>query len=257
MLKQITAPDHVIALALEGTLTGEGLQEYRKVLEKKLQDHDQIGLYIDVTKLTDMTANSIVEGTKADMELFSHIKQLNRCAFVSDKEWPKAAISLADRLFPKIKMKVFPSSESNAALSWAAEKSELSLANSSAIRFLPTNKDNVLAFEVDGVLSASEIPNIIQRLEAFLEGQDSVRLLARMKNYSGFEPSILKHSGELLSMKIDAMKKVERYAIVGAPNWVSKLVETVNPLFPKMDMQAFTDDQESEALAWLDVELVK
>ncbi len=257
MLKQITAPDHVIALALDGTLTGEGLQEYRKVLEKKLQEHDQIGLYIDVTKLTDMTANSIVEGTKADMELFSHIKQLNRCAFVSDKEWPKTVVSFADRLFPMIEIKVFPSSESDAALSWVAEKSERSVAKSSAIRFLPTNKDNVLAFEVDGVLSASEIPNITQRLEAFLEGQDSVRLLARMKNYSGFEPSILIHSGGLLSMKIDAMKKVERYAIVGAPKWMSKLVETVNPLFPKMDMQAFTAEQESEALAWLDVELVK
>lgn len=34
MLKQINAPDHVIALFLDGTLTGEGLQEYRHVLEK-------------------------------------------------------------------------------------------------------------------------------------------------------------------------------------------------------------------------------
>lgn len=263
MLKQITAPDHVIALALDGTLTGEGLRDYRKVLEKKLQEHEHIGLYIDVTKLTDMTANSVVEGTKADMELFGHLKQLNKCALISDKEWPKTAILLADKLFPKIEIKVFPSSESDAALSWVAEKSEksekseLSVAKSGAIRFLPTNKDSVMAFEVDGVLTASEIPNITQRLETFLEGQDSVRLLARMKNYSGFEPSILMHSGGLFSMKISAMKKVERYAIVGAPNWMSKVVETVNPLFPKMEMKSFSTEQESEALAWLDAKLIK
>lgn len=257
MLKQITAPDHVIALSLDGTLTGEGLKAYRKVLENKLEVHNHLGLYVDITNLTDMTANSIVEGTKADMELLSHIKQLDKCAFVSDKEWPKTLVSLANRLFPMIEIKVFPSSESDAALSWAAEKSELPVAKSGAVRFLPTNKNAVLAFEVDGVLSASEMPNITQTLEAFLEGQDSVRLLARMKNYSGFEPSILMHSGGLLSLKIDAMKKVERYAIVGAPEWMNKLIETMNPLFPKMDMQTFTAEQENEALAWLDVELMQ
>lgn len=257
MLKQITAPDHVIALSLDGTLTGEGLQEYRKVLEKKLEAHDHIGLYVDITNLTDMTANSIVEGTKADMELFSHIKQLDKCAFLSDKEWPEAVISVADRFFPTIEMKVFPSSKKEEALSWAAEKAEQSVSESGAIQFLPTNKDNVLAFEVDGVLSANEMPNVTQKLEQFLSGHDTVRLLARMKNFEGFDPSILVHSSGLLSMKVDAMKKVERYAIVGAPNWMSKLIETVNPLFPKMEMKSFSSEQENEALAWLEAELVK
>ena len=257
MLKQITAPDHVIALSLDGTLTGEGLQEYRHVLEKKLQEHDQIGLYIDITELTDMTANSIVEGTKADMELFSHIKQLNRCAFVSDKEWPKAAISIADRLLPMLEMKVFSSNEKADALSWAAEKSEQPIEKRGAIRFLPTNKDNVLAFEVDGVLSSSEMPGVTQKLEQFLDDHDTVRLLARMKNFDGFDPSILIHSSGLLSMKVAAMKKLERYAIVGAPRWMCTFIETMNPVFPKVDIRTFTTDQENEALAWLDAELVK
>lgn len=257
MLKQITAPDHVIALSLDGTLTGEGLQEYRKVLEKKLEAYDHIGLYVDITNLTDMTANSIVEGTKADMELFSHIKQLNKCAFISDKEWPEAVISVTDRFFPTIEMKVFPSSKKEEALSWAAEKIEQPVSKEGAIRFLPTNKDDVLAFEIDGVLSANEMPSITKKLEKFLSGHDKVRLMARMKNFDGFDPSILIQSSGLLSMKIDAMNKVERYAIVGAPNWINKIVETANPVFPQVDIKIFTADQENEALAWLDAELVK
>ncbi|HSP85154.1 MAG TPA: STAS/SEC14 domain-containing protein [Psychrobacter sp.] len=257
MLKQITAPDHVIALSLDGTLTSEDIQEYNRIYEKKLQQHDQIGIYVDITTLDDMKVKALIDGARADMKLLRHLKQLNRCAYVSDKEWPKAAISLANRLLPTLEMKVFPSSQSEEALSWAAEKSEQPLDKSSAIRFLPTNKENVLAFEVDGVLSLNEMPSVTQKLEQFFNDHDTVRLLARMKNYGGFDPSILIHSNGLISMKIAAMKKVERYAIVGAPSWMCKLIETLNPVFPKVDMKTFTADHENDALVWLEAELVE
>ncbi|SHE40216.1 hypothetical protein SAMN02745148_00358 [Modicisalibacter ilicicola DSM 19980] len=61
MLKQVTAPEHVIALALDGKLTGEGIQDYRGILDDKLQQHAQLGVYVDLTRLTDMSANALIE----------------------------------------------------------------------------------------------------------------------------------------------------------------------------------------------------
>lgn len=101
------------------------------------------------------------------------------------------------------------------------------------------------------------MPSVTQKLEQFFNDHDTVRLLARMKNYDGFDPSILIHSSGLISMKIAGMKKVERYAIVGAPIWIDKLFETLNPVFPKVDIKTFTADHENDALVWLEAKLVE
>lgn len=256
MLKQIPAPEHVIALMLDGKLTGEGVEKYHSILEEKLQKHAQVGIYVDLTALTDMSANALVEGTKADLELFSHLKQLNRCAFVSDKEWPQTLVTCAQLIFPVLDLKVFPSSQSEEALTWAAGIKDAPVVRHSAIRFMPSNKANVLAFEIDGLITSEEMPDAIKALEDFFAAHDKVRLLNRMKHFGGFDPSILMQSS-LISMKLSAMNKLERYAIVGAPNWMRKIVAAINPVFFDIDMQTFSADQEDEAWAWLEAELAE
>lgn len=256
MLQQVSAPDHVIALSLDGKLTGEGIQEYQSIFQNKLQKHPQIGIYVDLTTLSDISANALIEGAKADMELFSHLGQLNRCAFVSDKEWPQTLASFLQQLFPMLEVRVFPSSQSQEALKWAADTSGAPASKETSIRFLPTTKDTVLAFEVDGVMSSEEMPGVIRKLEDFFAGQSKVRLLNRMTHFGGFDPSILMQSG-LFSMKLSAMEKVERYAIVGAPGWMRKIIDSMNPFFPDIDMRTFPADREKDAWAWLEAELAE
>lgn len=256
MLKQVPAPDHVVALMLDGKLTGEDVEKYHSILEKKLQQHAQVGIYVDLTALADMSANALIEGTKADLVLFSHLKQLNRCAFVSDKEWPHTLVTFAQLIFPVLNLKVFPSSQSEEALTWAAAIKETPIVRKPAIRFLSTNKANVLAFEVDGLINSEEMPNVIKQLEEFFAAHDKVRLLNRMKHFGGFDPLILMQSS-LITMKLSAMNKLERYAIVGAPNWMCKVAGAMNPLFTDIEMQTFSADQEGEAWAWLEAELAE
>lgn len=55
-------------------------------------------------------------------------------------------------------------------------------------------------------------------------------------------------------MKLAALQKVERYAIVGTLDWMCKIIDTLNPVFPDLDMRTFPVDQENNAWAWLDVE---
>lgn len=256
MLKKVTASDHVIALTLDGKLTGEGIQEYRSLLEEKLKQHAQLGLYVDLSSLTDISANALSEGAKADMELFSHINQLSRCAFVADKEWPQIIVSFMKQIFPTLEIKVFSSDQREEAKKWAADVAEPSATKDPAIRFLPTTKDEVLAFEIDGVMSSEEMPGVIKKLEDYLAEHDKVRLLNRMTHFGGFDPSIFMQSG-LVSMKLSAMEKVERYAIVGAPKWMCKVIDAMNPAFPDIDMQTFPADREVDAWAWLEAKPVE
>ncbi len=253
MYQHVPAPDYVMAMHFSDKLTGEDIKKYKFILDEKLINHDQLSMVVDFTGLSDMNADAFVEGTKADLELLRHINRFTRFAFVSGKEWPHALIGFMSALFPTVEMKVFPSDERNEAIRWASELPKAGKFQPPAFRFLPTSKDDVLAFEINGVISEKEMPEVIKTFEIFLERHQKVRLLNRIKRFGGIDPAIFMQSG-LLSIKLAAIQKVERYAIVGAPGWMCKVIETVNPAFADMDMRTFPEDRESEAWAWLGAE---
>ena len=101
----------------------------------------------------------------------------------------------------------------------------------------------MLAFEIDGVMSSEEIPRVIQQLEDYLTEHHEVRFFNRMKH---FGPSIFMQTS-LVSMQLSAMQKVERYAIVGAPGWMRKVIDVMSPAFPDIDMRTFPADREVDA----------
>lgn len=253
MFEQLSAPNHVMALRFSGKLTGQDIKDYKPVLEDKLAKHEQLGVYIDFIGLSDINADALIEGTKADLEFFSHISQFSRCAFVSDKEWPQAMIGFMNPMLPTLEMKVFKPDQRDAAMQWVAERPKSHKADTSAMRLIPTSKDDVLGFEVNGVVSTDIFPGIIDEVNAFLDRHDKVRMLSRIKHLGGFDPAIYMQSG-LFSMKFAAMQKVERYAIVGAPGWMEKAIKTFDLLFPGIDMRTFPADQEADAWVWLDAE---
>ncbi|MEC5289326.1 STAS/SEC14 domain-containing protein [Aurantimonas sp. C2-6-R+9] len=252
MFAQLAAPSHVLAFRLSGKVTGEDIKSYKDLLEAMLSTHDVVSLCVDVTGLSDMDADALLEGMKADLEFLSHIRQFRRGAVISDKEWPRAVIGFFSPLFPNFEMKSFAPERVDEALKWAAELPALPQADTPAVRFLPTSRDDVLAFEVDGVISEAEFPTVLAEINALFDRHDKVRLLGRIKHLGGFDPAILMQSG-LIPMKLAAMRKVERYAIVGAPGWMSKMISTMNPLFD-VDMRTFPAEREAEAWAWVEAE---
>lgn len=147
-------------------------------------------------------------------------------------------------------MKAFIPDQVEEAIKWSAELPQAPKAATQAFRFLPTSKDDVLAFEINGMISAQEMPDVIKEFETFLQRHEKVRLLNRMKHFGGIDPAVFMQGG-LVSMKLAAMQKVERYAIVGAPGWMAKIIATLNPVFADIDMQTFPADREDEAWAWL------
>lgn len=112
-----------------------------------------------------------------------------------------------------------------------------------------------MAYEIDGVLTAEEMPQLVEKFDSFLKQHDKVRLVARFKHFGGYDPAVFMQSG-LVSMKLAAIRKLERYAIIGAPQWMSKIVDSMNPLFPEIDMRTFSEDQESEAWAFVEAKPV-
>lgn len=252
MFEQIAAADAVIAMRLSGTLTEEDIKQYERLLEDKLAKHEYVSACIDLTGLSDMNAGALVDGVKVDLEWLGHLTQFRRYAMVSDKQWPGALIDImAPILFPNLEINVFTPDHRDEALKWAAEFPNTPKTEALAFRFLPTSRDDVLAFEINGTISPEEMPWIIEEFGTFFERHDKVRLLNRIKHFGGIDPSVFMQSG-LVSMKLAAMQKVERYAIIGAPGWIRKVIETLSPAFPGLDMRTFPANQEDKAWAWLE-----
>lgn len=256
MFARLPAPDHVLACKLSGKVDGEDLQRYRSLLESMLEKHDAVSLCVDITGLSDMDADALFEGMKADLELLSHFRQFRRGALVSDKEWPRALIGLVTSLAPAVEMKAFSPEQSDEALVWAAESPPKVKAEKPPVRILPTTRDDVFAFEVDGMIASEEFPDILRQINAFLSRHDRVRMLGRIKHLGGFDPAVFMQSG-LVSMKLAAIQKVERYAIVGAPGWLNTMIATLNPLFQDIDMRTFPMEREADAWTWLEAEPIR
>lgn len=254
MFQKITAPDHVFAVQYSDKMSGTDVLQSKQWLDEILGKHKSMGALVDFTGLSDMTADALSSGVKTDLDFLRHIGQFYRFAFVSDKEWPSAVLGMISPLVASMEMKLFKPAQREEALTWVAQPPEAHKTDMPAFRFLKTSKDDVLAFEINGVISAEEMPRVMKEFETFLNAHEKIRLLNRMTHFGGIDPSVLLQSG-LVSMKLAAIQKVERYAIVGAPVWMGKIIETLNPVFPNLDMRTFTAAQENEAWVWLDAKL--
>ncbi|MEO6823823.1 MAG: STAS/SEC14 domain-containing protein [Nitrosospira sp.] len=77
-------------------------------------------------------------------------RPVSRYAVVSDKQWPGALMGVvAPVLFPALEIKVFTPHQRDEAVKWAAEFPEAPKTGAPAFRFLPTSRENVLAFEIN------------------------------------------------------------------------------------------------------------
>lgn len=117
------------------------------------------------------------------------------------------------------------------------------------IRRIPTNREDVYAFAIEGHLDDASLENLYGLLDAAYEGHDEIDLLIRLTGYEGFDWTAA-FSESMLSMRAKSLRHLRRYAIVGGPLWIQASVTLLQP-FLSIEMRAFEADEEDEAWEWL------
>ncbi len=248
MLDVTPGPDHLLAVRLSGAVTADDIARYRALADEKLDAQPLVSLLIDTTGLDEIDLGAVGEGLKADAEFLRHLDRYHRCAIVADQGWLRFSTRLLAPLVPRVEVEVFAADAVDEAEAWAAALPELP--RSSAIRRIATREDDAVAFEVDGVIDAASVDAMARQLVPFFAAQGSSRLLVRIVSLDGIEPrGIL--STEVLHMKLEALRSVERYAVVGPPGWLRKLIEAVAPLFEELEVRAFDAEDEDAAWVWV------
>ena len=118
------------------------------------------------------------------------------------------------------------------------------------IRRIPTNRDDVFAFAIEGHLDNASLENLYGLLDAAYETHEEIDLLIRLTGYDGFDWTAA-FSESMSSMRAKSLKQLRRYAIVGGPLWIQSSIILMQP-FLSIKLRAFEADEENEAWEWLD-----
>lgn len=127
----------------------------------------------------------------------------------------------------------------------------MSTANkNSHIRKIPTKRDTLVAFLIDGHMTADDITSVYTELLAIYKQHDKIDLLVKFENFDGFDWSAI-FSDTTYAAKTQSLHHIRRYAIVGAPGWMSAIATAFDPLF-SLEMKTFNNEEEDAAWEWLE-----
>lgn len=245
----------VVKIEISGTMTIEDVRKFMPEIDSALDHYGQIGIVVDLTRWSDITEDAIAADAKAELSLLPKLHRIPRIAVLSNKQWHSAVLAWVQLMLASTEIKVYDSNQPNAQRDAIEFASAVSSHTSESkpeptIVLIPTQRDDLFAFEYRGHVRSEDLDIALEPLKALLKRDGQFDLFVRMDHFSGFDPSIIL-KGSVLSLKMASLKKLRRYAIVGADDWIAGVVKMFDPLV-SIEMKTFPRDQEQEAWDWLD-----
>jgi hypothetical protein len=109
--------------------------------------------------------------------------------------------------------------------------------------------EGIAGFEIVGRLDREESERILAMAQAKLSRPECSLLMVVIRKWHGFETDTAL-SGKVWGTKLDLLNRVDRYAVVGGPDWLRAMAGAMGALV-KPEVRAFELDEEDEALRWL------
>jgi hypothetical protein len=250
MLEVMQAKGPVVAFRASGTLSAEDYDRMTGEIDRRLSEHERVGLFADISELHGLTLAALGRDLTYALGKLGELHRLARVSVVSEKPWLRAWSQFAWLLVPQATVRTFQHADRDAALAWVSELP--AEAPQRGLRWLETNRPGTYAFVWNGTITREDVDHVIARLEHELRAHDSVRLLARIEHMSGIRPQALFNS-TYARVKALGLKKVERYAVVAHAGWLERYLDFAQQLSP-VELRFFPLEKEQEAWAWLEAE---
>ena len=249
MLNILHSDDNIIALSFSGKISVEDVDKSYDLLNKKLMHDHKISAYFELCDEFDVESAAMTRDMKRAHEILGKLKQFERVAFVSNVGWIRGVARLEELLFAfdDMDMQIYDESEAAHALAWV--KGEAEDSHGLSLRELETDDPNIAAFEINGKMRKADLDIARQMMNKFVDDQPPRCLMAKFTRFRGFELALLADR-EMIRQKRKTMDHLDRYAMVGAPDWIENIAESLAGLF-KFELRTFDLDDEDEAMDWL------
>ncbi|WP_299195902.1 STAS/SEC14 domain-containing protein [uncultured Erythrobacter sp.] len=204
-------------------------------------------LLIDVTSMASFSFSAVAEEIGHMGTFMKYIYGLDRIAIISDEKWIRTAARLESALLPRVVYQVYDDDEAEAARAWVLEETDQP--HRGAFREIDSGNPAIAAYELSGRLDREESERGVAMVRAALEAPECSRLMMVIRHWHGFDPDAA-ISRKVMVGKLELLKNLERYAIVGGPAWIGNLAGFFGALV-KPAIKSFDLDEQDEAIAWL------
>ncbi|MEM9500214.1 MAG: STAS/SEC14 domain-containing protein [Pseudomonadota bacterium] len=204
-------------------------------------------LLIDLTAMAGFSLSAVTVELAHLPSVLRYAYRLDRIAIISDKEWVRSAARFESALMPGLTYEVYDEDEADAARAWVLEENEAP--HTGAVRELDIGKPEIAAFELNGRLDREESERGVAMVRARLEEPDCSRLMIVIRGWHGFDVDAM-FSSQVMGGKLDLIGKLDRYAIVGGPDWIGGMASVIGAVL-KPEIRAFDLDDLDKAMGWL------
>ena len=247
---RIHRSDGTFIVEVEGRLDGSELEEMTSLIERSLSENDKTHLYVEVRDFSGFDASALPDYLPRAAAMLRQLDRFGRIAVVANQSWVRALTRIESAILPGISYETYSPDLKDHALAWV--EGRVPDPRPAAVKIIETDRANVIGFELDGRMSRAEVEAVSDYFQHRFEEPGPVSLLGRVKQIDGIDPTAF-FTGHYLQMKLKALEKVDRYALVGGPNWLKGWIEWVDPLVTA-DIRHFEQDEEELAWAWLGAE---
>jgi len=202
---------------------------------------------IDVTAVAGFTWSAVSIELAHMGTLLKWVYGLDRIAIISDEDWIRTGARLESALLPGVTYEVYDDDEADAARAWVLEQADGP--HKGAFKEINVGDPAIAAFQLAGRLDSAESERGIAMVEARLNDPACSKLMMVIQSWHGFEAELLFDFG-LMRSKMGLINEIDRYAIVGGPDWLGGTAQVMGALI-KPKIRAFDLDDQDDAVTWL------
>lgn len=247
MLNVRQVSDDVVELTLAGVVDRSDIEIMERDLTPFLTAEGRKAIVLRIEELDDMTGDALAEDARYELSLMKEWPKVAKLAVVTRKQAFDAMVKWIAPVLPMIEFRTFTPEDADEAQEWASDIPD-TVEPGGGVNVVEDGADGLMVFEVAGRITQEDAEGLFARFDGALEGRDKINLMVVIKDYEGFDLTLL-GDRDVMSSKFGAMGKVGRYAIVGAPGWMRTAVQGMAPFLP-LEMRSFDADEERAARAW-------
>lgn len=125
MLEFIKSPGDVLAVKLDGTITGDDLDAIMDRTEDLIAEFGKIHIYVETHGIDGLQISAMPNHMNRAFPLFGKLDRFGRVAVVADQAWMRVLTRLESALLPNISYRVYEPEERSEALGWAFGKEKV------------------------------------------------------------------------------------------------------------------------------------
>jgi hypothetical protein len=250
MIERLTAKPGVVAFRVSGHFAREDIDKCYEILDEAMASHPKVDLFIEVDGLTGFDTEALTSDLTRGWTLLGKLDRFGRVAIVSDERWVRWLSRIESALLPGISYRIYKAHERQMALDWVQGREDLPYGH--AIKLIESTRVDTLGIEINGRLSAEEISQVAQELNQ-KRGERPLRaIVVHIRSLTGVDP-LIGADPEYLRMKLGLLHELDRYAVVGAPEWLAGWAKLIQPML-RLELRCFDSDEEAKAWNWLDAD---